>query len=227
MSISLGIYDVFSYAIPGMMYLFMFNEFLRLLHLPHMDITILKDSALLLLLGLISYLIGHLFDHISHEIWYRTWYPKGQAIEQAYAKFRGTPGVKADFDVNQWSVLFSVIRQNNPELAVTIDRNKATAIMLRNVSFALALLAIVSLINLIATSFDISSGLAVIVAALGSRVSLLRSDKFNVGFYSVIFEQSLLYGNNLAEVLYNVKIRSEKLPETSARARSKRKAEED
>ena len=74
MSITLEIYDVFSYAIPGILYLFTFNEGLRLLRLPFVDISQLNNNYHLILLVLLSYLVGHLFDYISHYIWYRRFY---------------------------------------------------------------------------------------------------------------------------------------------------------
>jgi hypothetical protein len=71
MSITLEIYDVFSYAIPGVLYLFTFNEGLKLLRLPFVDISQSNNGYHFFLLALLSYLVGHLFDYISHGIWYR------------------------------------------------------------------------------------------------------------------------------------------------------------
>jgi hypothetical protein len=53
-SITLGIYDIFSYAIPGILYLFTLNEGLRLLRLPFVDISQLNNNSHLVLLGLLS-----------------------------------------------------------------------------------------------------------------------------------------------------------------------------
>ena len=200
MSVTLGIYDVFSYAIPGLLYLFIFTEVLRLLHLPSFDTAKFDNFVYLVLIGLLSYLVGHVFDYISHNIWYRVFY-RGHTEERAYEKFKEIPGINVDFDPRQWSILFSVLRHNNFELVNSIDKNKATSIMLRNVSFALFLLAIVSAIRTFANGFSLISLLLSIIALIASIVALRRSDMFNLWFYSMIYQQSFVYGSNLKEIV--------------------------
>jgi hypothetical protein len=200
MSITLGIYDVFSYAIPGILYLFTFNEALKLLRLPYVDVAQLDNGSHLILLGLLSYLVGHLFDHISHHIWYRRFYP-GKSEIRAFSSFKSTSGVQPDFNPNEWSILLSVIRHNNIEVCNAIDKNKATSIMLRNVSFALFLLASVFAISAVTSDFSLAHVLSAIAALGGSIVSLRRGDIFNQWFYMLIYQQSLVYGDSLREVL--------------------------
>jgi hypothetical protein len=202
MSITLGIYDVFSYAIPGILYLFTFNEVLKLLGLMPFDLAQLNNAAYGILLVLLAYLVGHLFDQISHFIWYRRFYAR-KSEERAYARIKSLPDVRADFVPMQWPVLLSVIRHNDMELCNTIDKNKATSIMLRNVSFALFLLAIVSVISIFISGFSLISLLVVISSLIGCIVALRRGDSFNQGFYMLIYQQSLVYGTNLKEVLEN------------------------
>ena len=202
MSITLGIYDVFSYAIPGIIYLFTLNEGLRLLRLPFVDISQLNNTYHLILLGLLSYLVGHLFDYISHYIWYRRFYP-GKSQERAYSSFKIYSGLKPDFDPHQWPMLLSVIRHNNMEVCNTIDKNKATSIMLRNVSFASFLLTIVLAISAFTSGFSVFFLLGAIGTLVGSIVFLRRGDSFNQSFYKLIYQQALLYGTSLKEVLDN------------------------
>ena len=202
MSITLGIYDVFSYAMPGILYLFTLNEGLRLLRLPFVDISQLNNNSHLVLVGLLSYLVGHLFDFISHYVWYRRFYP-GESAERAYSSFEAYSGLKPDFDPHQWSMLLSVIRHDNMEVCNTIDKNKATSIMLRNVSFALFLLTIVFAISAFVSGFSLVYFLGAIATLVGSIVSLRRGDTFNQWFYRLIYQQSLVYGSSLKEVLDN------------------------
>lgn len=213
MSITLGIYDVFSYAIPGILYLFTFNEGLRLLRLPSVDVSRLDNVAFLILLALLSYLVGHLLDYISHRIWYRRFYP-GQSPERAHSRFEDYSGMRLDFKPRQWPLLLSAIRQNNMEVANTIDKNKATSIMLRNVSFALFLLTIVLGISALTSGFSFFFLLGTIASLIGCIVSLRRGDEFNQWFYQLIYEQSLMYGTSLDEVLENsrCKIRKDEEP---------------
>jgi hypothetical protein len=201
-SITLGIYDVFSYAIPGILYLFTFNEGLKLLHLPFVDTSLFSNGYYLFLLALLAYLVGHLFDYISHDIWYRRFY-RGKSEERAYSDFKIRSGLKPDFEPHQWSMLLSVIRHNNMEVCNIIDKDKATSIMLRNVSFALFLLTIVLAISAFISTFSPVSLLGAIAALIGSFVSLRRGDVFNQSFYRLIYQQSLLYGTSLKEILEN------------------------
>ena len=200
MSIALEIYDVFSYTIPGILYLFAFNEGLRLLGQPPVDTSQLKDGPYLILLVLIAYLVGHLFDYISHGIWYRRFY-RGDSEERAYSSFMASSGLKPDFKPKQWSMLLSVIRHNNMEVCNTIDKNKATTIMLRNVSFALFLLTIVLAIYAFIYGFPPVFLLGAITTLVGSLVSLRRGDSFNQEFYRLIYQQPLIYGISLKEML--------------------------
>ncbi len=202
MSITIGIYDFFSYIIPGVLYLFTFNEVLKLLRLQNLNISLLSNITYLVFLGLLSYLVGHLFDYISHHIWYRLFY-RGKSEERAYIRFKSLPGIKAEFEPMQWPILLSIIRHNDMDLCNTIDKNKATSIMLRNVSFALFLLAIVSAVSTFNSGFSLNFALVTIAALIGCFVALLRGDVFNQWFYLLIYQQSLAYGSNLKEVLEN------------------------
>lgn len=204
MSITLGIYDIFSYAIPGILYLFTFNEGLKLLRLPFVDVLQLDNGTHLILLGLLSYLVGHLFDYVSHHIWYRRFYP-GKSAERAFSTFKASSGLDPDFSPNQWPILLSVIRYDNMEVCNTIDKNKATSIMLHNVSFALFLLTIVVAVSVITSGFLLVLLLTAIATLAGSIVSLRRGDIFDQWFYMLIYQQSLVYGNNLKEVLNNIR----------------------
>jgi hypothetical protein len=209
LSITLGIYDVFSYAIPGLLYLFAFNEVLRLLQLPFVDILQLNNPSHLVLLGLLSYLVGHLFDYISHYIWYRRFYP-GKSEERALSSFKTSSGLTADFDPHQLSILLSVIRHDNTEVCNAIDKNKATSIMLRNVSFALFLLTLVFAVSAFISGFSLIFLLGAIATLVSSIVALRRSDVFNQWFYRLIYQQSLVYGNSLNEVLDNTRLKATK-----------------
>jgi len=217
----LGIYDVFSYAIPGILYLFSFNEVLRLLRLPFVDISKLNNTSYLVLLALLSYLVGHLFDYISHYIWYRRFYP-GKSEERAFSRFKTYSGLMTDFDPHQWPILLSVIRHDNMEVCNSIDKNKATSIMLRNVSFALFLLTVVFTISAFISGFSLVFLLSAIVTLVGSIVALRRGDVFNQWFYMLIYQQSLVYGNSLKEVLENNRLQATKEGKAVSRLGKKR-----
>ena len=221
MSITLGIYDVFSYAIPGILYLFSFNEVLRLLKLPFVDVSQLNSTLHIVVLSLLAYVMGHLFDYISHYVWYRRFYP-GKSEERAFSRFKTSSGLGSDFKPNEWSILLSVIRHDNTEVCNSIDKNKATSIMLRNVSFALFLLTVIFAVSAFISGFSLVYLLGSIATLISSIVALRRGDVFNQWFYMLIFQQSLVYGNSLKEVLDRNRIKA-KNEETPKKRLSKKK----
>lgn len=202
MSVSIGIYDIFAYAIPGFLYLYAFNNILRLLKLPHVEeLVAINSTAALGLLFLAAYLAGHLMDFISHRLWVRIWY-RGHGEERAYSQFLETkPGRNVKFDPKQWSLLFSVIRHNDHETAEMIDKLKATSIMLRNVSFGFLLLGSIAILEIFFSMFSWQALFLSMVYLLFSVIALRISDRFNLSFYTIIYQQALLYGKNLEDIL--------------------------
>jgi len=99
----------------------------------------------------------------------------------------------------------AVLRHSNIEICHTIDKNKATSIMFRNVSFALFLLTLVFAASAFIPSFSLVFLLGAACTAIGSFVSLRRGDVFNQWFYMLIYQQSLVYGSSLKEVLDNTR----------------------
>src|SRR3989304_1987727 len=133
MSITIGIYDFFSYTVPGMIYLLAAYATLNLFRPININLRGVSDAIVwgsIILLVLLSFLVGHLFDFISHRLWYRLFY-RGNSQARAYDKFTKITGVKTSFNPYQWTVLLGVIRHNDLQLSDAIDRNKATSIMLR------------------------------------------------------------------------------------------------
>jgi hypothetical protein len=103
MSITIGIYDFFSYTVPGLIYLLVAYLALNLFSPIHIDLSSFSDALLwggLVLLVLLSFLIGHIFDSLSHRLWYRLFY-QGGSQERAYDKFTQIDGVKASYNPHQ------------------------------------------------------------------------------------------------------------------------------
>lgn len=204
MSISIGIYDFFSYTVPGMVYLLVAYLAWNLFGPVNVDLSKFNDALLwggLIMLVLFAFLIGHIFDSVSHRVWYRLYYRSGSQ-ERAYDQFSKIVGVKASFNPHQWTILLAAIRHNDAQLADTIDRNKATSIMLRNISFALFLLGVVFVLQAIIFIgvWYVFSSLS-IITLIGSAISLRRGDHFNMGFYQMIYIQALMYGDSMDKVL--------------------------
>lgn len=204
MSITIGIYDFFSYTIPGMIYLVVAYATLNLFLPINVDLHEVSDAIIwgsIFLLVLLSFLVGHLFDFISHRLWYRLFY-RSNSQARSYEKFTKITGVKASFNPHEWTVLLGVIRHNDLQLSDAIDRNKATSIMLRNISFALFLLRVILAVRVF-ISVDVWYVFVILAAItlIASAVSLRRSDDFNMGFYHMIYVQALMYGDSMEKIL--------------------------
>lgn len=204
MSISIGIYDFFSYTVPGLIYLLVVYDVFNLFHPIKAEIDKLGDAPLwggLILLVIFAFLVGHIFDSISHRLWYRLFYRGGSQV-RAYNTFLKIIGVNASFNPHQWTILLGAIRHNDAQLADAIDRNKATSIMLRNISFALFLLGVVFIAQAIySIGFWYWFASLSALVFIGSGISLRRSDHFNMAFYHMIYIQSLMYGDSMDKVI--------------------------
>jgi hypothetical protein len=215
MSISVSIYDLFAYTIPGFLYLFLLDELFRLFGSSYWDVSTTDFSKYWLPITLFAYLTGQIMDYVCHRLWTRIWY-RVPSDERAYKKFVMVIS-KDKFDLNpkQWSLLLNMIRKEDHPTGEMLDRFIATSIMLRNISFGLILLALLNLYMAIQPSFSFYHIILMLGIMVFSAIALRRSDYFNLLFYSTIFYQAVLYGKDMQEVLSNV--RSEKVKNIKAK----------
>lgn len=77
MAIAIGVYDFFSYMVPGVVYLFVFNELLKLIGWKYLDVYGMAQNgqsafqifaAVLILIG--AFCAGHIFDIIAHDLFF-------------------------------------------------------------------------------------------------------------------------------------------------------------
>src|SRR5687768_8116409 len=155
MSITFGIYDFFSYTVPGVLYILVANQMLFLLRMPSIDLNTLNTSiggALLWVLA--AYVVGQLMDSFAVRWYYLV--NKFHAETKALHDFREKhEDIKTDFTINDRQSLFSVIRHNNLELARYIDNFKAISIMLNNISLALLLFGIQQFLVAVTEGFSL------------------------------------------------------------------------
>jgi len=200
MSITFGIYDFFSYTIPGVLYILVVNRLLFLLKLPSVDINNLNvnvGSALLWVI--VAYVVGQLMDSFAIKLYYRI--NKFHAETTAMKEFREKhKNLAIDFTINDRQTLFSVVRHNNLDLALYIDNFKAISIMLNNISLALLLLAVEQMIEMLVKGFTFQT-LIVFVASLGfSYVAITRSALFNKWHWSAVYNHARQYGKSIPEM---------------------------
>jgi hypothetical protein len=205
MSITFGIYDFFSYTVPGVLYILVANQMLFLLRMPSIDLNSLNTNiggALLWVLA--AYVVGQLMDSFAVRWYYLV--NKFHAETRALHDFRERhEDIKTDFTINDRQSLFSVIRHNNLELARHIDNFKAISIMLNNISLGLLLFALVQVLTIALDGFSLRSLFLIIVSFIFSYVAIHRSAVFNEWHWEAVYQHARQYGKSVAE-MFNKKV---------------------
>lgn len=203
MSISLGVYEFFSYILPGILYLYVFNEFLGLINSPKLDLSQLNNVTAIFLLG-IAYLMGQVMNAVTTFFWRRLGKIESrlqnlpsQSLERLKRKF---PSLKIDFGRDDWDFLLNRLRQDEPELASHLERFAALGLMLRNTAQALLSLSIIHIGFAVKTGnfyFLINAALLIFLGLFASR----RGETFLRWFYNGVYSEGLRFGKNAQEVL--------------------------
>ena len=200
MSITFGIYDFFSYTVPGVLYILVVNQFLVMLKLPSIDINSLSanfGSALLWVI--VAYVVGQLMDSFAIRLYYLV--NKFHAETKAMKEFRERhKGAAIDFTIHDRQTLFSVIRHNNLDLALYIDNFKAMSIMLNNISLALLLFSVEQLAAIVIQGFSFILLLTVIASLIFAYVAINRSALFNEWHWAAVYQHALQYGKSVSEM---------------------------
>jgi len=153
MSISLGLFDVFTYIVPGSLYLALIVYLAE--KFSWIEIGQLKNVPCLVLFGgilIICYLLGFVADPLAAQLDKRMEFWKARYREDAKEIFKTrAPGavhrayVKADL-----YLLLAAAETSQKEAALEISRFRATGLMLRNCSVPFLGACIVSVAEAIA-----------------------------------------------------------------------------
>lgn len=200
MSITFGIYDFFSYTVPGFLYILTINQLLAILRFPHFGVENISFDIGFALVGVVSaYVVGSLLDSFAYK-WYLLFY-KNRIEQRALDSIKKNyPGLKVDFDIKDRRLLFSFVKHNNLELAENIDKFKALSIMFHNISFGLFLFLLVQIASLLVDGYSTTALIAMVAAGAFSFVAIRRSSLFNFWYWSGNFEQALHYGSSVQEM---------------------------
>ena len=155
MSITIGIYDLFAYIIPGFLYLFVINEFFERLgvgYIKSSDLANLQSGSALIFIAVfavVAHLLGHLLDQTAR--WLVLRFPKRRRDpEMALNHLKDRyPNVDIQFDSKDWPLLFTLLRQRNLEHARVIDSFQAYSIMFRNIFLGLSLFVVLQAYSLL------------------------------------------------------------------------------
>ena len=208
LSFSVGVYDLFSYTIPGVFYLFVTNEIVKAFGLPYLKYQEISSPIAITLVIVVSFVFGHVMDFAADK-----WKDVGEkkmasnlAVENLKKNY---PDLDIKFQPKERAVLFAIIRRNDEDITATIDRNKAISILFQNLSLGLLLYGIFQLLSMLA-SFSPTNLALSIGSIIFSLVIRKRGRIFNLWFNSLIFEVALTYGTSTQEILKNAKLREVK-----------------
>lgn len=205
MSISLGVYEFFSYVLPGILYLYVGNEFIGFMSASKLELSQIGNVEAIFLLG-VAYLIGHIMNVVCEFLWRNLGRKERRlrnlpdiSLERLRRKFNG---INIDFKKDEWDFLLNRLRQDETELASHFERFKAVSLMLRNTALALYLWAVVYIIEFVLKSslaFLLNALVLIILGLLSSQ----RSRVFDLWFYNGVYSEGLRFGRSIQEILLN------------------------
>lgn len=204
---TLGFYNFLSYVIPGLLYLYVINEFARLLRWESVDISILFQNGeaapglltvVVILLG--GFVVAQLLEPIANFIFHKALVRRDIAVDGFELFRKKNDSLEIKFKPADFELLFTVIRQRNTEIARPIEQFQAQSIMFRNLSFGLLLLSILEIASYF-TYHLIEFGIIGLLALWMCWIAHQRSNKFRIWFFERIFEASLDYGDSLEKVV--------------------------
>ncbi len=223
MSVNLGFYDLFSYLMPGLLYLYVINEFMRIIGAKFIDVESwlragqAPEFSVLLPILLVAYIAGHVFDAIALRFFFQFIYrlrnKEGASSQSLKVIKEKHPELDIKFKSKDWEILFTFLRQRNIDTAQNIDRFQADSVMLRNVALGVLLLAPLHLFLFFSTMTWVYL-LITLCEILVCVITISESFKFRMWFFTNIFESSLLYGRNVEEVI-NYESKKEKKRKTT------------
>ncbi len=206
MSISIGIYDLFAYTIPGLFYLYVIFEALRQFKVFRLDISNIPDIPsgygllVFVLLVVVAHLLGHLLDYFAQRFVFQLLRRKKDSDRALRELKERYPKIDIRFETTDWNLLFTLLRQRSQDHTRVIDSFEANSIMLRNICFGLFWLVILQTYAVV-VSFTILGLILVVGVAILTFVAHQRSRMFHRWFIVEIFEASLNYGSSMNEVV--------------------------
>jgi len=215
MSISLSIYDVFANLLPGLVYLFAINEFIKSVGFKGLDPAALPESAQTIGILFMGYLLGHLFNALTYNGWYLLFYrdssrhDSNNMLSDSGKALQSIRNQYPDLDFGTFlprdsDILFSALQVNNKDLADRIEITRVTAIMMRNVSFGIFIFGMVEIIYAVRDA-SLGNILAALACVVASRLALSQTAKYYHWFFKDVFRIAALYGRSLPEVIHKLR----------------------
>jgi hypothetical protein len=201
MSISVGFYELFAYTIPGVIYIYVINEFLRLINYLYVDINKLENLVQLTILALLAYVAGHIFDSIAQKVWNPLFLRSDIAEKMLWVVKEKNKELNIQFTVDQIPLLRSLIRRQNLNIVDRFSKHDVLFIMLRNVSFGLALFGILQLCLFWQSNWAFQFLVVALISLGTSIIAIRRSEVFRERYYEHVFDAAICYGTSIEQIL--------------------------
>ena len=194
MSFKFGVYDLFSYTIPGVFYILFglqLASFWGVYFLPSTSdmLASQNDMALIIyMIGLtvLAYVVGLLMDGITRSMWEPLFVRKDWRNDTiAYFK-REYPNLKIKFNIEQTNVMFTIIRNKYPDTTGLMDWYRSIGINLRNTSFAFFLLFFNQIIAGLWPQFKPAYIVLALLLIFFSFIAMKYSREFNNNQFSLV-----------------------------------------
>ncbi|WP_405476425.1 hypothetical protein [Streptomyces sp. NBC_00009] len=160
MTLAVGIFDLFTYGIPGALHLSLITYILARWNIVDLgDLTTAPSAVQVVACAVASYLLGHLAYPLSALLdkvaprWNRN-------VERARLEFlaRVPEAQSRAFVHTDISLLLAAVELHDKEVASEITRLRGLALMLRNSALALAFALLVAVIEVIVSSNRVLAG---------------------------------------------------------------------
>lgn len=187
MSIKLGIYDFFSYLIPGgiviAVFIFILDKHLAF-GIDFGNLSIVE----FLVAGTLSYLIGFATDFVAGKTWYKL-FRKNDLFEVTMSEFnKRHPTIEVQFQEMDWFIPFSFVKKQSLEMAQDIDKFNVINKMLRNSSFGILLFAITFAVEFFLESYSLVFAALSVLCLFIAIILAQQSVKFAKWFFQSIFQ---------------------------------------
>lgn len=178
MRVSVGIFDLFAYAIPGALHL-AFGVYVGV-RLDWLELSRLDDPPTVILVGgvvIASYLLGHVTYFLGTLVglampWTKAWADARTEFTRRVPQAERRPYVDA-----HPTVLAAAIEAGDRETAHEIDRFRAVSLMIRNCALPLFFGSVAGAVEAVAGTSRPAAISCAVLLAIGTAAALLQSAK--------------------------------------------------
>jgi hypothetical protein len=173
-NIVVGVFDLFTYAIAGGMYLVLAGYVADRVGLIELTALSSVNGVLLLigvvvlsyLFGLIAYPLGALLNRLVPR--------RRQRDPRAEFRRRNPAARDRDFVGADSFLLLSALQMHDMDVATEVNRLRATGLMARNAGPALAIAAVTALVEVFTSGHALLAAVCVVMFAAGSLLLILE-----------------------------------------------------